>query len=228
MHDELSWKDVAIHACRVLQTTAKVLFVTAAQWGRPAVHYAVDDGYRILVAPDDIVAALGGLTDLDGRPMFNLARFEEEFNESFSYTFVDTDQLTPSEQAIFALTSHAAALAGIDLDVEGITVAVSETMRLSDRGTDILGVWEPPEQRIVVRRDQLAGPVRWCSTFLHELTHATSGTSDLSFAFEDALSDALGTVAHTAIAAGMDVPVPAKRPDRPASPADAGPVPDTA
>ena len=31
LHDELAWRDVALHACRVLQTNEKVVFVTAWQ-----------------------------------------------------------------------------------------------------------------------------------------------------------------------------------------------------
>jgi hypothetical protein len=223
MHDELAWKDVAVHACRILQTAEKVLFVTVTQLGLPAVHYARDDGYRILIAPDDIVGALSKLTDLDGRPMFDLFRFNQEWNDSFAYTFIETDQLSPAEQAVYALTGPAATLAGVDLPRASLTVAVSETMRLSDRGTEILGVWEPAERRIVVRRDQLADPVRWCATLLHELTHAISGTVDLSFAFEDALTVALGTVAHTAIAAGA-TPAAPKRVRRAVVPPAGGPI----
>lgn len=200
MHDELTWKDVALHACRVLQTAEKVLFVTVMQLGLSAVHYARDDGYRILIAPDDIVFALGKLTDLDGRPMFNLSRFNQEWNNSFSYNFVRVDQLSLDEQTVYALTGPSATLAGFDLADIDLTLAVSETMRLSERGAEILGVWEPAERRIVIRRDQLADSIRWCATFLHELTHALSGTVDLSFEFEDALTVSLGTVAHTAIA----------------------------
>jgi hypothetical protein len=31
LHDELAWRDVALHACRVLQTHEKVIFATAWQ-----------------------------------------------------------------------------------------------------------------------------------------------------------------------------------------------------
>lgn len=227
MHDELVWKDVALHACRVLQTAEKVLFVTVMQFGLPAVHYARDDGYRILIAPDDIVFALGKLTDLDGRPMFDLSRFNEEWNNSFSYNFVHVDQLSAAEQTVYALTGLAAALAGVNLADLNITIAVSETMRLSERGTEILGVWEAAERRIVIRRNQLVDPVRWCATFLHELTHALSGTVDLSFEFEDALTVSLGTVAHAAIAAGATVPTPKGRMPRGRAASSAtGPVPN--
>jgi len=46
LHDELAWRDVALHACRVLQTNEKVLFVTPWQMGtdNAQLRYALDDG----------------------------------------------------------------------------------------------------------------------------------------------------------------------------------------
>ena len=46
MRDELAWKDVAIHACKVLQTHEKVVFVTTEQLreGSPQLRYAEQDG----------------------------------------------------------------------------------------------------------------------------------------------------------------------------------------
>jgi hypothetical protein len=195
MHDELGWKDVAVHACRVLQTAERVVFVTVAQNGLASVQYAREDGYRIIVVPDDIAKALARLTDLDGNPMFDVRRFQREWNESFSYSFVARDELSDAEVAIFDLTDRAAALAAVDLQQRGITVAISETTRLSDRGAEVVGVWEPGERRIVVRRDQLVDPTSFLGTFLHELTHAMWGFPDLTFEFEESLTTQLGTVA---------------------------------
>ena len=87
MHDELGWKDVAVHACRVLQTTQKVLFVTVVQTGLASVRYAREDGYRIIVVPDDIGRALGALTDLNGEPMFHLGRFHRPVEQQLHVPF---------------------------------------------------------------------------------------------------------------------------------------------
>lgn len=86
LHDELAWRDVAVHACRVLQTHEKVLFVTAWQMtaGTAQLRYARDDGYRIVVVPEDIALSLGGLTDLNGQPLVDLSRYRDEWNDSFS------------------------------------------------------------------------------------------------------------------------------------------------
>ena len=75
---------------------------------------------------------------------------------------------------------------------------VSQTTRLS-AGAEVLGVWEAQERRIVIRQDRLQSASHFLGTFLHELTHATSGFPDLSTAFETALTERLGTVTAAAL-----------------------------
>ena len=136
LHDELGWRDVALHACRVLQTNEKVVFVTAWQLAEDTaqIRYAKADGYRIVVVPGDIARSLGTLTDLDGQPIVDLNRYRAEWNDSFSFTFVEPKEMTASEQAVFAWTGEIAALAHVDLNRRNVAVLVSETIRLNDTG----------------------------------------------------------------------------------------------
>lgn len=203
-HDELSWRDVALHGCRVLQSHEKVVFVTARQLqdGSPQLRYAHDDGYRLVTVPDDIARSLGGLTDLEGRPLMDLSRYRQEWNDSFSYTFVDAE-LAPAERAVFDQANVVLALAGSRLGSGPVrTVAVSETMRLSGEGDMVLGVWEEAERRIIVRRDQLRDLSTFAGTLLHELGHAASGETDGTLQFEVELSRLLGVVAAQALHVG--------------------------
>jgi hypothetical protein len=200
MHDELSWQDVALHACRVLHTTERVVFVTPWQTGLVAVPYAVDDGYRPLIVPENIARKLANLTDLDGHPIVDLGRYQRQWNESFTFRFVEPAELRDDEQRNFALVDTLAAVAEVDLAATGVrAVRVSETMRLNDHGDQVLGLWDPGEGHIVIRRDQLTDAARFAGTFLHELTHAVSGTADGTLAFEDALTTGLGVVASAAV-----------------------------
>lgn len=201
MHDELSWKDVAIHACRVLQTNEKVVFVTPWQLTLVSVLRAVDDGYRPVVVPDDIARSLGGMNDLEGNPMFDIGRFQDEWNQSFVFELVHRADMTEAEQCVYDLALPVAELAGFDLRRCGVKeVCVSERMRLSEAGAEVLGVWDSAEARVVVRRDQLDDPAWFCGTLLHELEHAVSGYPDGSLAFEEALTRRLGTTSSVAIA----------------------------
>jgi len=203
MHDELQWKDVAVHACKVLQRHEKVVFVTPDELAEasPQLRYAKEDGYRLLVVSDDIAAALGRTTDLDGKPMVDLDRYRNEWNDSFSYTFVEPAALTEAERAVLALAEPAAAAAGVrKLASVGVrTVRVSETMRLSDGGHPVLGVWDGGNGAVIVRRDQLKSAAKFCGVLLHEIGHARSGETDGSLEFEDELTRLLGAAAATAL-----------------------------
>jgi hypothetical protein len=207
MHDELAWQDVAIHACRVLHTNERVVFVTPWQTGLVAVQYAVDDGYRPVIVPENIARKLANLTDLDGNPILDLGRYQRQWNESFTFQFVDQSALHDDERRNFELVDALAAIAEVDLRAAGVrAVRISETMRLNEHGDQVLGLWDGGEGHIVIRRDQLADAARFAGTFLHELTHAVSGTADGTLAFEDALTTGLGVVASTALRADVDAP----------------------
>jgi hypothetical protein len=201
LHDELAWRDVALHACRVLQTHEKVIFATAWQVaGNTAqVQYARDDGYRVVVVPDDLARSLGSLTDLEGRPLIDLDKYRDQWNESFSFHFVNPDAMTPAERAVFSRVTELCALVGVSLAQWRVSVQVSETMRLNETGDPVLGIWEEAERRIVIRRDQLSSLQDFAATFLHEIGHMVSGTADGTMAFEQELSRLLGLVAATAL-----------------------------
>lgn len=144
LHDELAWRDVTLHACRVLQTNEKVVFVTTWQMATDTaqLRYAMGDGYR---------------------------------------------------------TGEIAALAKVDLTRRKPLVLISETMRLSQAGDPVLGVWEAADHRIVIRRDQLNDLARYAGTLLHEIGHMISGTSDGTLDFETELSRLLGMTASAAL-----------------------------
>ncbi|HLL64196.1 MAG TPA: hypothetical protein VK453_00435 [Micromonosporaceae bacterium] len=204
MHDELSWRDVALHACRVLQTTTRVVFVTAAQMAAntPQVTYAQADGYRIVVVPDAIARSLAAMTDLDGNPMTDLNAYRQAWNDSFAFNFVDPAAMTAAERTVHDRTRAIAALVGTDLSQPTAPVVlISETMRLNDTGYPVLGVWEPAHARIVIRRDQLTDLPSYAGTLLHEIGHLRSNTPDGTLAFERELTDLLGIVAATALSA---------------------------
>lgn len=210
MRDELEWNDVALHACRVLQTRTKTVFVTAWQLaeGSPQLEYAQQDGYQLLTVPDSIARALRSMVDETGRPMVDLDQYRREFNDSFSYELVDPERLTAKEASVFA---HTDALLKLGAGAAGSRstvrqVVVSETMRLSEAGAQVVGVWDEQQHRIIVRRDQLGSLPAYAGTVLHELAHAQSGTVDNSLAFEDALTEVLGQVAATAVLSPAQAP----------------------
>lgn len=72
---------------------------------------------------------------------------------------------------------------------------MSETMRLMEgQYQEAVGVWDPADGRIVVKRTQLQSLARFAGAVLHELAHALSGAPDISLDFEQQLTEELGGV----------------------------------
>ena len=202
IHDELQWTDVSLHACRILNAREKSIFLTADQLrqGSSLITHAQRDGYRVIVVPTSIALKLPQLKDIQGQAIRDLGEYREEWDRSFQFRFVSPNQLLPAEQRVFALTQPILhLLANPSLYTQVRDIRISETMRMDYRGEEVLGVWEPGEHRIVIRRDQLRNVEHYAATLLHEATHALTGADDGSFAFEQGLTFHLGKVAAQTI-----------------------------
>ncbi len=193
-HDEVVWTEVAVHACQILNTRKKVLFVTAEELGavRDAIDHARNDGYEVIAIPGNVRQALVGLKDLEGNPVRDLSVFQKEWSDSFEFKFVSAENLTAAERRIFDCWPQIAKLVG-GLPARVKEVKISETMRPEfDTGRECQGLWEPAKRRIIIKRSELATIQEFAGTLLHELTHAKSGFSDVSRDFETALTDVIG------------------------------------
>ena len=202
IHDEIQWTDVSLHACRILNATEKVIFLTAEQlrMGSSLITHAQHDGYRVIVVPTSIAFKLPQLKDIGGQSIRDLGLYREEWDHSFQFTFIAPEQLLPSEQQIFALAQPLLRLLGKPALMTKIqAIRISETMRIDYHGNEVLGVWEPAERHIVIRRDQLRDIEHFAATLLHEATHALTEADDGSFEFEQGLTMNLGKVAARAI-----------------------------
>jgi hypothetical protein len=200
-HDEVNWTDVAVHACQILNARNQVVFVTAAELGaaRDSIDHATHDGYDVIAIPGNVRQALVGLKDLQGNPVRDLSVYQAEWNSSFEFKFVPRNSLTAAERKIFDCWQRIARLAG-GLPAQVREVKISETMR-PDFGTgrECQGLWEPEKKRIIIKRSELAGIKSFAGTFLHEITHATSGCPDVNREFESALTELIGQLSSACL-----------------------------
>ncbi len=195
--EEVKWADVAIHACKILNASKKVVFVTAEDHTvfRSAIDHAREDGLRIVTVPENIKHSLRNIVDLKGNPVRDLRVFQTEWSESFAFKFVSPDQLTKAERGIFDLREKIVALVGgVPKKVQYIKV--SETMRPDFfTGSTTQGLWDEASRSIIILRKQLRSLPDFAGTLLHEIAHAKTGYDDVSREFECALTEMLGKVA---------------------------------
>ncbi len=194
-HDEMKYVDVAVHACKILNTSSSVVFVTPQQlqYDITAVDNARNDGLSIVVVPETISQKIQGMQDSSGNIMRDLGQYNLEWNESFEFKFVKPDELTESEREIYDKTSDIFNLIGGKPKMIK-EISISETMRREESGTEALGLWESDKNRIVIKRDQLKNLELYAGTLLHETGHALSGARDVSREFELELTNIIGKI----------------------------------
>jgi len=194
-HDEMKYIDVAVHACKILNTSSSVVFVTPEQlqYDTMAVDNARRDGLSIIVIPETISQKINGLEDLSGNIIRDLKLYNTEWNQSFEFKFVKPDKLTRSEREIFEKTSEIFKLIG-GKPKSIKEVAISETMRREESGSEAVGLWEPDKGRLVIKREQLKNLESYAGTLLHEAAHALSGAGDVSREFESELTNIIGQI----------------------------------
>lgn len=200
--DEVRWKEVTVHAVRILNGSGNYLFVTADQMmtNSSSVNHARDDGLKIITIPDVILQEVVGKTDLSGEPIRDLGHYQTEWNDSFVFDFVEAETLSVMERSVFEKSSAIAALVG-GLPDRVKAVRVSNTMRVDfATGSDALGLWDGSTNSIVIRRDQLSSISNFAGTLLHEIVHAYTGYDDVTRSFENALTDVIGKTASAALA----------------------------
>jgi rRNA-processing protein FCF1 len=195
--DEVNWTDVAVHASKILNAKEDVLFVCSTQMlDHPdALDSARSDGMRIVLVPENIIQKIGGLTDVEGNAIRDMQTYQTQYQESFKFKYVEYEDLSSVERVIFDKRHEIIALDG-KLPAEIKAIVISETMRPDFSGMDhTQGLWDPFSGKIVIRRDQLRAMDLFAGTLLHEVAHARGGHPDVTRAFEEDLTSALGRVA---------------------------------
>ena len=195
-HDELKdWDAISVHACKILNSE-NVVFVTPStlHHKNDLIDQAKRDGYELVVIPETINEKIQSITDFQGNSIRDLSQYRDEFNESFEFDFVSIKELTDSEREVFSHKNEILKLIG-GKPKQVNEIKISETMRLDSSGFNAVGLWQPAENRIIIKRSQLSNLNLFAGTLLHETAHATSGASDVSREFELELTRFLGKTA---------------------------------
>lgn len=196
-HDELNWADVSLHACKILSSSDNVVFITPEESvNHPdMINNIQRDNYKIVIIPNKIRDKISNELDISGKPIRDLDRYQDEWNESFEFKFIEYGKLKKAEKQVFDQTKRIIELiGGLPRNVNDIRI--SETMRIDPKTSfEAAGLWDPNNGNITIKRDQLKKLDLYAGVLLHEIAHAESGASDVSIDFENKLTEYLGKTA---------------------------------
>jgi len=184
-HDEVSWNDIAVHACKISNEENAHVFVTATQIEASPnlVMEITEAGKDLIVISETVAKIIKGSVDLSNKPMMSLSNFVAGINQNTLCDALAPDSLTPEETAVFSRCAEICRLVG-GLP-QGITIEVSETLQ-----KDVVffvsrdGFWHADRRVIAIKRSVLANLSYFAGILLHELAHARSGLPDVNRGFE--------------------------------------------
>ena len=199
-HDELKWNDVSVHACKILNSKDKVVFVTPQEQSteKHLIDYAKGDGLEIITIPNVIKEKIQGIEDVEGNMIRDISQYEEEYAESFEFKFIPEAELTDSEKEVFSYKDKILNLVGGKPKIVH-DIKISETLRVGSTVCGVAGLWQPSDRQIIIKREMLYNLRLFAGTLLHEIAHAKSGSPDIDQGFEVALTSFLGKIGSDAL-----------------------------
>lgn len=102
---KLTWKDVAIHSCKILNVRENVVFMTPSQimWhGHGSMIDDIDESdFQIITITENLSDSLSHMKDDSGRPIRNLETLAEGVHDSLSYQEVPSQDLDENESEVW-------------------------------------------------------------------------------------------------------------------------------
>lgn len=199
--EELKWLDVQIHAIKILNATGKYVFLSQREvFGNNSImDDIISTGKIPKIIPENLRMKIIGQRDIDGNEILDINQFISNYNDSFSFDFIDVDKLTDSERQIFGYTDKIIELFG-GLPKKVKEIKISKAMRkdyFSDQET--LGCWDEQSASIVISRKQLKKLENYSGTLIHEMIHAKTCFDDVTRDFESKLTEFIGIVSSQLI-----------------------------
>ncbi|WP_248514983.1 ATP-binding protein [Salinarchaeum laminariae] len=153
-HDELDWKPVQVHAVKILNAERDVVVATHDEQNlsQNLFDNARSDGYEIVTIPDRIKPDIEDATDVKGDQIRGAEEYREEFRDSFSYEFLDEEDLTDEELEMWELRHDI--FSWVALPDEEWEAKISESLRTTDPSRMV--TCEREDKQIIFHREILA------------------------------------------------------------------------
>ena len=186
--DEIKWVDVAAYVVKELNDSDDTVFVTPDELANSSgstTEILQNSGKRIVFVPESVKKKAE--QESDGE-ISTIKTVVQDYNESFSYSFVDVENLTELEKKNWQKIP--VLLEKLGLSEWFTDCLISE--QLKEDLDNTVGVWDHELQKIIILRTQLKDAVSLFGTVLHEIIHAKTGASDVSRFFECELTNMIG------------------------------------
>lgn len=193
MHDELTWIDIQEHAIKILNQKEEHVFITPNDAMRHPnmIDEVMNREQKIIFISENMKSKIQDASDPSEKPITNMEQLLKNYNDSFEFNFIEPDELNHQEKAIYQLTPKILDLFGT-VPEKVKAIKISSTMRKDSFEAETLGCWDQKTSSIVLARKTLTSLADYSSTLIHELVHAETGYSDITRAFESALTKKIG------------------------------------
>lgn len=190
--DETSWVDVATYSAKTLDKSDDVVFMTPCQRNNMTnqqVEILQNSGEKLIMVTDDVYEKIQ-------ESVSTFSDIYTEYNESFSYNFINYNDLLSKEKEVFDLNKNIFSLFSDKFKICK-DIKISETIRVGKYGEETNGIYE--NNQIIIKRSILSDKIKFCGVLAHELCHHQHDYDDNSRDFENDLTDMLGYSVYHAI-----------------------------
>lgn len=188
--DETGWVEIASYASMTLDRTGNVVFMTPAEHAcltNQQVEILQQSGRKLVMVTDAVFKKIEGSVRT-----FRMIR--EEYEKGFKYDFVEYGSLSKTERKVLNTSVPIFALIGKKLETPKPNLRISESLRTDAQGQDTLGLWDPKEDAIIIKRSVLESKETFAGVLMHEYAHYATDCEDNTREFEKVLSDMLGFI----------------------------------
>lgn len=202
-HDELSWQDVQLYASQKLKKFySNSTFITSddLQKAPSIIDEMKRSGYNPVVIPSNLANKMEDYNKgaKDGETFTTTNQFISEIQSKFKPIFIDIDKLTKAEKKVYEKTDQILQLIG-GKPRRVKEIKITEKIFEQEFYYETVGLWEPNDNRILIKRKQLCSVSEYASTLLHECAHAMSDAGDMDRDFETELTKIIGIIASKII-----------------------------
>jgi len=200
-YEMLNWKDVQVHAIKILNQTSKYVFVTQEEMldSPNMMDEARRRGLNIMQITDTVSASIDGLKDLSGNEIKGMSQFLTEYSDSFEFKFIDLKKLSDKEKIVYNYSPDIIKLfGGLPKKVKDIKLA-SQLRKDFFSTSETLGCWDDKTKSIVIHKKLLKSLSDFSGILVHEIIHAKTGDDDVTREFESELTDAIGIMCEAAL-----------------------------